>query len=279
MLAPARTRPGTPFGWVKGYPLHTNGYPGFGNPPGPGYGFHTGNDFPPEDDPTIYMPEDGFMRRVPWDGKSPDGNAIEVTAGSHRHYLSHASGYLYSTNLWLPKGTAIGIMGDTGAAFGIHVHWAMRDNGKLVDGLKYVNEEWTNMGQKSNRGDAQKIFPALGYPPNDNDLASAELGKSFKDWFYQDVLTHPGLLKTYKDEIAKLRAMQSITAGDVRKLLEASGRTDIPQQEVDYYANSASGRLQLLQNLVAAYQNQSPNPVPVPVYLPVTEQLFRKASK
>jgi len=45
-----------------------------------------------------------------------------------------------------------------------------------------------------NKGDAINVFHALGYEPNENDIAAA-LGKDWKDWIYNHVLTHPAVKK------------------------------------------------------------------------------------
>lgn len=140
MISPAKTRVTTPFGWVKGYPLYNQSYPGYGNAPGPGYGFHTGVDFSWSPDNKIYMPEDGIVQLFPWDGKSYDGNAIVVAVDNRRHFMGHIKkgGFLVGNGQRVAKGTPIAIMGDTGFAIGVHLHWGLRIDGKLVNGLNYI---------------------------------------------------------------------------------------------------------------------------------------------
>lgn len=143
MIAPARTRVTTPFGWVKGYPLYPDSYPGYGNAPGPGYGFHTGVDFSWSPDDTIYMPENGVVQVIPWNGTSYDGNAIVVAVGNRRHFMGHIKngGFLVSNGQFVAEGTPIAKMGDTGFAIGRHLHWGLRVDGKIVNGLDYVKEK------------------------------------------------------------------------------------------------------------------------------------------
>lgn len=138
MIAPAKTRVTTPFGWVKGYPLNKGSYPGFGNAPGPDYGFHTGVDYSWSPDNQIYMPEDGVVQLFAWDGKSYDGNAIVVAVGNRRHFMGHIrkNGFLVDNGQFVKEGTPIAIMGDTGYAIGVHLHYGVRVNGLLVDGQK-----------------------------------------------------------------------------------------------------------------------------------------------
>lgn len=138
MIAPAKTRVTTPFGWVEGYPLNKGSYPGFGNAPGPNYGFHTGVDYSWSPDNQIYMPEDGVVQLFSWDGVSYDGNAIVVVVGNRRHFMGHIrkNGFLVANGQFVKEGTPIAIMGDTGYAQGVHLHYGVRVNGLLVDGQK-----------------------------------------------------------------------------------------------------------------------------------------------
>jgi hypothetical protein len=118
------------FGYHAGYPL--NG------------GNHIGTDFSPSPDNTIYMPEDGQANCVAWDGKTNEGNVIYITSGNHYHALCHMSKFLVSSG-FVKKGTPVGIMGDTGYADGVHLHWALKVNGTLVDPLSQVTEERQKM--------------------------------------------------------------------------------------------------------------------------------------
>lgn len=123
----------TPFGQVAGYPLNN--------------GFHQGVDFSPYPDPYIYAPEDGAYRLYPNNGTL--GNAIHMWVGNRHHAFGHTSEYLITDNQTVRRGTRIAKMGATGAADGVHLHWALAINNSLVDPLSQVNEAFiggANMG-------------------------------------------------------------------------------------------------------------------------------------
>lgn len=89
-------------------------------------------------DRTIYMPEAGTVTLVPNNGN--DGNGVYFTGATGRHGLLHTSQYLVANGTYLDEGQPVAIMGDTGAAQGVHLHWALRVNGVYVDGRNYVTE-------------------------------------------------------------------------------------------------------------------------------------------
>jgi murein DD-endopeptidase MepM/ murein hydrolase activator NlpD len=142
MIAPAKTAVTTPFGWVKDYPLNKGSYPGYGNAPTSRHGFHTGVDFSHSPDNKIYMPETGVVQLFNWNGTDYNGNHIIVQVGNRRHFLGHIknNGFLVKNGTTVKIGTPIAIMGDTGYADGVHLHWGLRVDGKIVNGLNYVKE-------------------------------------------------------------------------------------------------------------------------------------------
>lgn len=138
MQRPSNCPVTTPFGYVKGYPL--NG------------GYHMGVDFAYIPDNVIYAPEDGNYRLYPNNGSL--GNAIHMWVGNRHHAFGHTSKYLITDNQFCKRGTPIAIMGETGAAQGVHLHWALAINGALVDPLSQVNESFI-------KGDDMKITELL----------------------------------------------------------------------------------------------------------------------
>lgn len=143
MIAPAKTRVTTPFGWVEDYPLNKGSYPGYGTAPSSRHGFHTGVDYSHSPDNKIYMPETGIVQLNSWNGTDYNGNHIIVEVDNRRHFMGHikAGGFLVKNGTTVKMGTPIAIMGDTGYAQGVHLHWGLRVNGKIVDGRKYVTQE------------------------------------------------------------------------------------------------------------------------------------------
>lgn len=99
-----------------------------------------GVDFSYVPDNKIYAPEDGNYRLYPNNGTL--GNAIHMWTGNRHHAFGHTSKYLITDNQFVKRGTPIAIMGATGAADGVHLHWALAINGSLVDPLTQVNESF-----------------------------------------------------------------------------------------------------------------------------------------
>lgn len=126
MIRPSKSPVTAPYGYSPGYQN--------------GQVKHTGVDFAHSPDDKIYMPEDGIVTVVPWNGTSKEGNAIYINVGNRRHLLGHISKFLVSNGQMIMKGHPIAIMGETGYAFGIHLHWGLSVGGVLVDPLTLVTE-------------------------------------------------------------------------------------------------------------------------------------------
>lgn len=92
---------------------------------------------------TIIMPEDGTVSLVPNNGN--DGNGVYFTVGNRMHGLLHTSQYLVGNGAFVKQGSPVAIMGATGAADGVHLHWALKVNGQFVNGLDYVEKENDDM--------------------------------------------------------------------------------------------------------------------------------------
>lgn len=125
MIRPASTSVTLGFGMQPGYTLNN--------------GFHKGTDFSHSPNNVIYAPEPGVVKLYPNNGN--DGNAIYMTVGNRKHAFCHLSKFLVTDGQAVKQGQAIGIMGDTGAAQGVHLHWAVRVDDNLVNPLTLVEEE------------------------------------------------------------------------------------------------------------------------------------------
>jgi len=101
---------------------------------------HKGVDFLPTPDNRVFMPESGTVQVVAWDGKTAEGNVIYIRIANRLHALCHLSKFLVPNGQYVERGTPIGIMGSTGAADGVHLHWALKIDGVLVNALAQVNE-------------------------------------------------------------------------------------------------------------------------------------------
>lgn len=100
---------------------------------------HIGVDFSHDPDNKIYMPETGVVELRPDDGTC--GNAIHIFVGNRHHALCHTSKYLVKNGQTVKEGTPIAIMGDSGKAIGVHLHWAVKVNDQFVDPLSLIKEQ------------------------------------------------------------------------------------------------------------------------------------------
>lgn len=150
----------------------------------PGYGFgstlppysvsnpHKGTDFQHVPDNTIYAPISGRVTLVPNNGN--DGNGIYLTdTNGDFHGLLHSSQYLVQNGSVVTEGQRLAIMGDTGAAQGVHLHWCVKRNGVFIDPMKLIKEDEVSSTDIANvRGDRLKqIATLLNLPDGDDQSA------------------------------------------------------------------------------------------------------------
>lgn len=101
---------------------------------------HKGVDFSYQPNNKIYAPFAGRVSQVANNGK--DGNGTYMTDSKGRfHGLLHASKYLVPNGSIVSEGQEIAIMGDSGFAQGVHLHWAVKENGIFIDPLSILKEE------------------------------------------------------------------------------------------------------------------------------------------
>lgn len=93
--------------------------------------------------------------------------------------------------------------------------------------LKSYNEGGDSMNTPPvNAGDAYNVFRGLGYEPNENDVAAA-LGKDWKQWIYNDVLTHGGLFTEGKKRIAALEAENLVLKRELEQSTKKYKKVDV----------------------------------------------------
>ena len=99
---------------------------------------HKGIDIARPSDKTIKAADNGVVVSAGWDGGY--GNKIVI---DHQNGLRTLYGHMSSINVTVgqtvSKGTAIGVMGATGDATGVHLHFEVYKNGSLVNPLSYLN--------------------------------------------------------------------------------------------------------------------------------------------
>lgn len=119
------------------------------SPISPGYGFgstlppyssaspHNGVDFLHVPDDTIYAP---FAGKVIHGFNARDGNGSYMYApNGDFHGMLHASKYLVADNAQVSEGQAIAVMGETGFAQGVHLHWCVKRGNVFIDPMKLVS--------------------------------------------------------------------------------------------------------------------------------------------
>jgi hypothetical protein len=99
---------------------------------------HKGTDFSCVPDDQIYAPVAGQVILRPNNGN--DGDGIYVWNGSDFHGLLHSSQYLVKDGDSVSEGQPLGVMGDTGYAFGRHLHWCIKRNGVFIDPMSLISK-------------------------------------------------------------------------------------------------------------------------------------------
>lgn len=106
---------------------------------------HRGTDFSYQPDKTIYAPFAGSVTLIPNNGN--DGNGVYMSTGNQFHGLLHTSQYLVKNGDHVEEGQPIAIMGDSGYAIGVHLHWAVKVNGVFVDPMSVIPQGEETMVQ------------------------------------------------------------------------------------------------------------------------------------
>ena len=127
----------------------------------PEYGYtadspHLGTDFSFQPDPTIYAPEAGTVVFVGVMGTA--GNAVELQGSDGRKWrFCHLQSFNVSAGQWIGEGGVIGIMGQTGYAFGRHLHLVLFKNGTRADPMSVLPSNV--LGASTSQGESDMIRP------------------------------------------------------------------------------------------------------------------------
>lgn len=92
------------------------------------------------------------------DDKDKDNNTKGVATYGNYVQIEHENGYstLYAhlrkgvkvkKGDYLPKGTELGIMGESGNAYGEHLHFEVRKNNYVTDPTKYLEDDLPNQSE------------------------------------------------------------------------------------------------------------------------------------
>lgn len=130
---------------------------------------HIGTDYAYSPRHEVYAPEDGQAITVKWDGQARTGNMVVITSGKRIHSLCHLAEFKTASGP-VKQGQLVGVMGATGFVTGPHLHWALRDNGVLVDATKYVTE-----GANMTTREATAILDAYYWSHTGRKVKNSEL--------------------------------------------------------------------------------------------------------
>lgn len=99
---------------------------------------HMGADYSANLGDNVYAPHAG---KITIAGKLGDcGLAVQIGTEQNGSRLCHNSKILVKVGQSVEEGQVIARAGDTGKAFGVHVHWVLFRKGKRVDPEKYVEQ-------------------------------------------------------------------------------------------------------------------------------------------
>lgn len=152
---------------------------------------------------TIYMPEAGVVTLVPNNGN--DGNGVYFGHGDRSHGLLHTSQYLVSSGSFIEEGQPVAIMGATGAADGVHLHWALKVNGQFVNGLDYI-DEGGNMASNATFDDTKRMATVFF----GKDIIAAQGGDGWLQGFVGTPL--PDLIKSWAESDLSLQFRREVEA-------------------------------------------------------------------
>lgn len=202
---------------------------------------HKGVDFGHSPDPNIYAPFSGKVTQVPLNGN--DGNGTYMTDPQGRyHGLLHASKYLVPDGSTVQEGQAIAVMGETGLAQGVHLHWAVKQNGQFIDGLTLVNQ--VSEEYIMNEEDAKQLFTSIYHQvPASRDQYAGWVGKYTRDQAKAERDTAPWRIQnqavTFYDQVVAQRdealaQLKSAQGGkvDPAKVDALVKQTDDLEQEI-----------------------------------------------
>ncbi|WML55424.1 M23 family metallopeptidase [Neobacillus sp. PS3-12] len=122
------------FAWpaVGGYISSTMGYR-WGK-------LHKGIDIARPSNPTIKAADNGVVVSAGWDNGGYGNKIVINHQNGYQTVYAHLSSIGVKTGQTVEKGSAIGVMGATGDATGVHLHFEVYKNGALQDPLSYIKK-------------------------------------------------------------------------------------------------------------------------------------------
>jgi murein DD-endopeptidase MepM/ murein hydrolase activator NlpD len=99
---------------------------------------HKGIDIARPSNRTIMTIDNGVVVSAGWDGGGYGNKVIIDHGNGYRSVYAHLDSITVSNGQTVPKGTQIGVMGNTGDSTGVHLHLELYKNGSLVNPLTYI---------------------------------------------------------------------------------------------------------------------------------------------
>jgi len=107
---------------------------------------HSGVDYGYYPNPYVHAPEEMKITSTAVMGSC--GQAIEASKGNRTYRFCHLSKVYVKRGTTVKEGKRIGKMGQTGYAFGKHLHFIMWVNGNRIDGDKYIRSHMSDWKKK-----------------------------------------------------------------------------------------------------------------------------------
>jgi len=97
---------------------------------------HTGIDVAAPVGSIVVASDGGTVSKVAWESFGGNGVCVAHGGGLESCYY-HASSSLVAPGQRVVRGQPIALIGMTGATTGPHVHWEVKENGRIVDPLAH----------------------------------------------------------------------------------------------------------------------------------------------
>lgn len=110
--------------------------------------FHRGLDIANDLGTPIYATGDGVVTKSSWDSKYGRYVTIKHAKGYETKYAHLNSSYVKPGTI-VKSGQVIGEMGRTGVTTGVHLHFEVRRNKRILNPYKYVNSSYRKIQRKN----------------------------------------------------------------------------------------------------------------------------------
>ena len=111
--------------------------------------FHRGLDIANNLGTPIYATGDGVVTKCAWDSQYGRYICIKHSQGYETRY-AHLNSFSTKLGSMVKSGEVIGEMGKTGVSTGVHLHYEVRKNDRLVNPYSFVNNSYRKIKPKNN---------------------------------------------------------------------------------------------------------------------------------